>query len=448
MDSVMGRIEKLFQNAYEDEDKRILDLFAVGTGGFIDLTAEARKMLENRFTYCVINGAVRDNYEGTKEFLKSSLEKFHADYDAIRAGAFKWLESFLCDNKKAFVFCPLYLSITKVIASDLELFFRKFTNTRKHGATMHDQEGKLILHDFCDYSPSLSLEYVPSIFLIQEYGESFEEIYQLYQDVIIVIRNIYYFTSTICQLEKMRKENPEECMKSLQKLNKEILENSYRPTKQFPSPWQVDDAKSSLPEDVVEKIFTLPIPKLCTELYHELPSECGLALVVLFAVRQQRQMDLTDEEYLQVFPHINDPMEKHAKACQARYLLAHIEELAKNGKKTGKPYIDKGKVAWAFYEWTGTNMGEISFVGYYNQGIANEQFKVAQSTINHAHNHAKISEEDNKVFYSNLEDLLRKYELETTSAIVVSTTTMDIHNPKIETTASFQENDCMRAAES
>lgn len=443
----MERIVKLFQRVYEYEGTVFLDKLA--EGDFIELADVEKKMLEERFTYCVTNGAIKGNNKETKEFLESSLKKFHADFEAIEACAFKWLESFLCDNKQAFKFCPLYLSITKVIASDLERFFRKFTNTRKHGATMYDQEGNLILHDFCDCSPSLSLEYVPSIFLIKEYGDAFEEIYHLYQDVISVICNIYYFTSTVCQMEKMRKKNPEECMKSLQKLEKEIRENSHRPIAPFPSSLQVEEAKSTLPADIVEKIFSLPIPKLCTELYHEVRSEYGFVLVVMCAVRQQYQRDLTDVEYLQVFSHINDPMGKCEKACKARYLLAHIGELAKkdNNRTKGKAYIDKGKVARAFYEWTGTKVDEVSFVKYYNQGLGDERFKVAQSTINNAHNHAQISEGDNKVFHSNLDDLLRKYEPEKTTSIVVPTKPMNIRCSNVDATASLQENYCMRVAE-
>ncbi len=250
-------------------------------------------------------------------------------------------------------------------------------------------------------------------------------------------------------MEKMRKENPTECMKSLQKLKKEIMGNPYRPAVPFPSPSQVEEAKSILPADIVEKIFTLPIPKLCMKLYHELPSEYGFALVVMFAVRQQYQRDLTDVEYTQVFSYINDPMEKYVKACNARYLLAHIEELAKRDDncKKGKAYIDKGKVVLAFYEWTGTKMGESSFVEYYNQSLGNEQFKVAQSTLNTAHNHSKISSQDKKAFLSNLNSLLNQYEKEINLSMEIPTVPMDIRCSNVDATASLHENYDVMVAE-
>ncbi len=445
----MSRIDGLLKKSYDGKDTRCLD-FVANLGASLSLTDKEKAILEDRFTYCITNSAVKDNYKDTKAFLKGELKNFNEDFEAIKAAASKWLESFLCDaNRQAFMFCPLYLRITEVIASDLELFFRKFTNTRKHGATMYDQEGNRIYHDFCDYSPSLSVEYVPSIFLIKEYGESFEEIYRLYQEVISVIRNIYWYSQTIDQLEKMRKRNADACRESLQKLIDEIVQDPYSPAEPFPSPFQVEQAKSILPRDVLEKIFSLPIPKLYMDLYHELPSKYGKALVVMISVRQQAQMDLDDEGFVQVFAHIKDPQERYGKACQAKYLLAHIEELAKKSvkKNNEETYIDKGKVARAFYEWTKTKVSETSFVNYYNKRLGDGRFGIAQSTLNNAHNHSKISSSDNDVFSSNLADLLKRYEGEKERLMVVPTVPVETHTSNVRT-ATFSENYCMRSVDS
>ncbi len=386
----------------------IVDLF-----GSPELSQDQKDKLEKRFTYCITNGAVKDNNENLKKFLADTLEKLRKNKNDITLSAYKWLESFLCDNKNAFVFCPIYISIIKNIAQNVGVFFRKFTNTRKHGAKMYDDDGNMILHDFCDYSPTLSVEYAPSIFLIKEYGEQFEAIYNLYQEIIRVIRDVYHFTSTICQLENERKKNAQACMKSLQQLKDEIMYNSYKSfAADFPSETQIEDAKHKLPKKVVKSIETLPLHQLSTELYHELESYCGEALVTLLIAKQREQAMKGNEEFSEIFSHIKNPTERFAKIEKAKYLLKHIDKLAKKSPTTkkGKKNIDKGLVAHYFYTWTGTTIGEIPFVSLYNSQIGNQKFKIAQSTMNSAHNHSAKLDIDRSAFDANIAELLEKYE--------------------------------------
>lgn len=407
LEKVFNRLVDLLKMTYDGANEHtpsILDLF-----GSTELTKEQKDMLENRFTYCITSGAVKDSNESLKNFLTTTLEKLREDKNNIAQNAYKWLESFLCDNKNAFIFCPIYIIIIKNIAHNVQGFFCKFTNTRKHGAKMYDAEGDLILHDFCDYSPSLSVEYVPSLFLVSEYGEQFEAIYNLYQEIIRTIRDVYYFSSTICQLESARKENTQECMKSLLQLKDEIMNNQYMQfDTDFPSEAQIEAAKCTLPKKVVKCIEKKPLQELSTELYHELKQNCGYALITLLAAKQKEQAK-QNKEFCEIFSHIKDPIEKSASIDIAKYLLKHIDKLA---EKKNKKLINKGVVAYLFYKWTNTTISESRFVLLYNSQISNPTFSIAQSTINSTHNHSPKVNTEKRTFDANVAELLEKYKKE------------------------------------
>lgn len=413
LDNVFERLKFLLKLTYGEENEcspSIVDLF-----GSPELSKDQKDKLENRFTYCITNGAVKDNNESLKESLADILEKLKKNNNDIALSAYKWLESFLCDNKNAFVFCPIYITIIKNIAQNVCAFFRKFTNTRKHGAKMYDDDGNMILHDFCDYSPTLSVEYAPGIFRIKEYGEQFEAIYNLYQEIIRIIRDVYYLSTTICQLENERKKNAQACMKSLQQLKDEIMNNPYKSfAADFPSETEIENAKRKLPKKAVTCIKKKPLYQLSTELYHELKQYDGEALVTLLVAKQKEQAMKDNEEFSKIFSHIKNPTERFAKIEKAKYLLKQIDKLAKKTPTTkkGKETINKGLVAHYFYTWTETTIGENQFVKLYNSQIGNLKFKIAQSTINSAHNHSRKIAVEKSAFDANVAELLKKYEEE------------------------------------
>ena len=360
---------------------------------FMELSEERNKQLEDRFLYCITEAAIKDNFDELQAFLKGILERLRESYVGLRTVGYKWLVDFLCDDKKSFLNFGIYLNQAAIFGVDAEKFYKKFTYTQKHNKKRFDTNGAPIYHSIFNYSPVTSSEYAPGIFTIEEYGEQYIVVANLYKDIIYVLSEAYQYVMSIDQMARMRKQFPEQCQNSLIKLVDEVkcvlCEAAINPDILTPTQAQIQEAKEVLPSDIYKKIFELDIKTLSTTLYHEVPTKYKKAFGILVIERIKMQQNVDDIEYL-VFKHITSPDELIEKVKTARLILAHINEfemldIIEDGKCETK-HIRKGTLACLFYVWTGTQMSQSDFLKkYYSAQCKDEKLHVKQNTLSIAY---------------------------------------------------------------
>lgn len=385
-------VGEVLKRAYGDDYDSVLPMFANTDCPmpevFTELTEEQNKQLEDRFLYCITEAALADTFEELKEFLEQTVEKLRASYINLRTAGYKWLVDFTCNDKKSFLNFGVYLIHATIFRKDADKFYLKFTNTRKHSKKRYDVNGAPIYHSLYHYSPVASTEYVPDLFTIEDYGEKYIVVANLYKEIIYVLGETYKFVMSIDQMAVIRKSYSAQCLKSLHALVEDTL-NKFRqvhPNLSVPTTEQVEEAKRILPSEITKKVFSLDISELSTTLYHEVLTQYGYQFGLLVNDRLTQSQGLMDVEYLHVFKHIKDSQERYKKAVEARCLLSHIEEFmqlnVKKGCKSVTERVTKGKIACLFYKWTGTTMSQKAFLrDYYCVQCTNQDYHVAQNSL-------------------------------------------------------------------
>lgn len=393
---ILQCIGEVLEKSYGKDYDSVLPMFADTDCPmpeiFKEPSEERNKQLEDRFLYCITEAAIKDNFDELQAFLKGILERLRESYVGLRTVGYKWLVDFLCDDKKSFLHLGIYLKQAAIFGEDAEKFYKKFTNTQKHNKKHFDANGTPIYHSIFAFSPVTSSEYIYGIFTIEEYGERYIAVANLYKDIIYVLSEAYQYVMTLDQMACMRKQFPEQCQNSLIKLVDEVkralCEAAINPDILIPTQAQKQEARDFLPQGIYKKIFELDIKTLSTTLYHEVPTKYKKAFGILVIERIKMQQNVDDIEYL-VFKHITNPDELIEKVNNARLILAHINEFAMldiiEDGKCKKEKVLKGTIACLFYLWTGTKMSQSDFLEiYYSIQCKDEKLHVKQSTLSTA----------------------------------------------------------------
>ncbi|WP_418322810.1 hypothetical protein [Segatella hominis] len=393
---ILQCIGEVLEKSYGKDYDSVLPMFADTDCPmpeiFKEPSEERNKQLEDRFLYCITEAAIKDNFDELQAFLKGILERLRESYVGLRTVGYKWLVDFLCDDKKSFLHLGIYLKQAAIFGEDAEKFYKKFTNTQKHNKKHFDANGTPIYHSIFAFSPVTSSEYIYGIITIEEYGERYIAVANLYKDIIYVLSEAYQYVMTLDQMACMRKQFPEQCQNSLIKLVDEVkralCEAAINPDILIPTQAQKQEARDFLPQGIYKKIFELDIKTLSTTLYHEVPTKYKKAFGILVIERIKMQQNVDDIEYL-VFKHITNPDELIEKVNNARLILAHINEFAMldiiEDGKCKKEKVLKGTIACLFYLWTGTKMSQSDFLEkYYSIQCKDEKLHVKQSTLSTA----------------------------------------------------------------
>ncbi|WP_418635479.1 hypothetical protein [Segatella hominis] len=393
---ILQCIGEVLEKSYGKDYDSVLPMFADTDCPmpeiFKEPSEERNKQLEDRFLYCITEAAIKDNFDELQAFLKGILERLRESYVGLRTVGYKWLVDFLCDDKKSFLHLGIYLKQAAIFGEDAEKFYKKFTNTQKHNKKHFDANGTPIYHSIFAFSPVTSSDYIYGIFTIEEYGERYIAVANLYKDIIYVLSEAYQYVMTLDQMACMRKQFPEQCQNSLIKLVDEVkralCEAAINPDILIPTQAQKQEARDFLPQGIYKKIFELDIKTLSTTLYHEVPTKYKKAFGILVIERIKMQQNVDDIEYL-VFKHITNPDELIEKVNNARLILAHINEFAMldiiEDGKCKKEKVLKGTIACLFYLWTGTKMSQSDFLEkYYSIQCKDEKLHVKQSTLSTA----------------------------------------------------------------
>lgn len=430
--TIVQIIGEVLTKAYGEDYQSVLTMFMdtpyPTPEALVELTKEQRKQLEDRFTFCINQAAIDDTIDNLISFLGQTAEKLRKTHTQIREAGRTWLDSFLCDDKDSFLHFAIYIRYATMFRVDVENFYRKFTNTRKHGRKINDLHGQPILHSLFTYSPISSPEYVPDIFVSADYGEKYEKAADLFKEILYVLGGTYQYAMNVDDMAKKAKGFPFYCKKSLLALVEEVLENFTKCSVAKNAPiiteTLIQQSRNELPQDVVDKICSLDIPTLGTSLYHELPTMYKNPFGILVEAKIKEQQGMSDIESTKVFKHIDNPVEKFNKAMQARILLQHLlefSELSKNGSRN----MDKGIIACLFYRWTKTEMSVTTFLKqYYNMECKDTKFHVAQSTFSTANSKIALHSPLYASFNNKATEIINKYQNNSASSITTDNKTM------------------------
>lgn len=190
--TIVQIIGGVLKRAYGEDYQSVLTMFMdtpyPTPDALVELTKEQRKQLEDRFTFCINQTAIYDTIDELISFLTQTAEKLRKTHTQIKEAGRIWLDSFLCDDKDSFLHFAIYIRYATMFRVDVENFYRKFTNTRKHGRKINDQHGQPILHSLFTYSPISSPEYVPDIFVADDYGGKIRKSSKPVQRYFVCIR--------------------------------------------------------------------------------------------------------------------------------------------------------------------------------------------------------------------------------------------------------------------
>lgn len=390
---------------------------------------ETVKQLDKSFFNVIHKAALKDKFVKLMAFMVSVYDDLEKAYEVLQGMAWDWIEDFLCDDKNYFRHLALYTGFSIELGKTIEKFFLKLTNTRKHGKMKRIIDGEAVLHDLYDYSPIASKDIQLDLFEIEVYGEACVKVRDKYQEIILLIVEIYKFSKHIDRWAQQVKENPEMSNEYLHKMLDEFkderLKAKRRTNLQFYTD-EIEDAKRQLPPEMVEKIANCSFEDMGKLLYHEIDHSLREAFSILMWVRIQNQKDLTDLEYMKVFGHIQDAEEKRRKAKGARILYAHWDELARNmvANESGKSakHLDKGKMAYLMRNWTGTPMSQRAFVEeYHNQLCASETYHISVNTLNSVGNSNTINDAMENLFNMKAQEMIDKYLLNVGIPMIATT---------------------------
>lgn len=390
-DSIMQCLGEVLKKSYGEDILSVLTITDYPMPEvFKELTPEQNKLLEDRFSYCITEAALKDTFKELQDFLKDILERLKASFSNLRDAGYKWLTDYPCDDKRSFLNFGVYLTHASIFGVDAKNFFRKFTYTQKHSKKPTMVKGEPVFYSLYSYSPISSSEYVPEIFSIEEYGEQYKIVANLYIEIIYVLNEAYKYVMSVDQQAAVRKFYPAQCKKSLDRCVEEVLEalgeSAINKDVAIPTPDQIQYAKNILSPDIIQKIFSLDIPTLSTTLYHEVQMKSKIPFGILVYLRIEQSKGMNDIEYAKVFNHIKDPIAKLNKATEAKLLLEHIGDFKQlKVKREGQiceEKVDKGTIACMFYIWTGTKMSQSAFLKkYYCVLCKDKEMHVAQNTL-------------------------------------------------------------------
>lgn len=439
---IFESIGSILERVYGPASEIVLGMFSDATWFSpepFNLTEEKKRELEDRFTYCVTEAAMKDSLSGLKAFLTDTSDKLKTSYEELKKDGWQWLQSFTCDDKDSFRHFANYLAHATIFGIDAENFYRKFTNTRKHGRRMYDANGAPILHKLYEYSPVSTPEYVPDMFDTDEYGEEYEKVAGLFSDIMNTLWDTYRYVVSVDTMALMIKNRPEKCLSCLMACVKEAMDELKKghidPEKTTPTEADFQEALQMLPRHFTEKILKKSLPELSTDLYHEVKDIYKKAFAIIVQRRITQQQGLSDTED-KVFGHIGDPADRFRKATHAKLLLRNIKEFERldaDGGNVGKK-IRKGTIACLFYKWTGTEMPAKPFLSdYYCHVCDDKEYHVAQSTFSTALSGLPVRSPLCEAFDKKAEEIIRRDESPTTLTIVSTTEREDIQNEPQQT---------------
>lgn len=228
-----------------------------------------KKIVEERFLASLTLATIKDDCNTFVEQLKDTLKEAEEHEKAIKKVGSEWIQSYACDNPTCFRDYNEYLEQAGKFAVVEKKFFRKFSNTRKHGKRMWDADGKPIYHNLHTYSPICNDNYAKSLFTLKQCGgKGLNQAFKLFEEIIAVFVRTYHYAVGVDLCAQSMRSNPIEARIILSdSIKKELSGLHIDDIDNIEDHW-VNLAKQKIDEKVLDHIYNKTIMELAPAFYH------------------------------------------------------------------------------------------------------------------------------------------------------------------------------------
>lgn len=299
-----------------------------------------KKIVEERFLNSVALASIRDDCNTFLEKLKVILKEAEEHEKAIREVGGEWIQSYACDNPTCFREYEEYLEQARKFAVVERKFFRKFSNTRKHGKKMWDADGKQIYHNLHTYSPICNDNYTKSLFTLNQCGgKGLNQVFKLFEEIIAVfVRTYRYAQGVDIYAQSMRFNAIGARMILTDSIKKELsafhIDNITNIEDHL-----VNYAKQQIDKKMLDHIYNKTIMELAPAFYHLVKTGQFPWMAILIKDKENHQGNLSEIESV-IFKGIKDPKQREQTVLEIRELIYNfnrftgiIYERGENNKK-------------------------------------------------------------------------------------------------------------------
>lgn len=302
-----------------------------------------KKIVEERFLASLTLATIRDDCNTFVEQLKDTLKEAEEHEKAIREVGGEWIQSYACDNPTCFRDYNEYLEQAGKFAVVEKKFFRKFSNTRKHGKRMWNTDGKPIYHNLHTYSPICNDNYAKSLFNLKQCGEKgLNQAFKLFEEIIAVFIRTYHYAVGVDLCAQSMRSNPIEARIILSdSIKKELSGLHIDDIDNIEDHW-VNLAKQKIDEKVLDHIYNKTIMELAPAFYHLVTTGEFPWMAILIKDKENHQGNLSEIES-DIFKGIKDLRQREQTVLEIRELIYNFDRFTgiiyKRGENNKKDKI-------------------------------------------------------------------------------------------------------------
>lgn len=377
-----------------------------------------KKIVEERFLASLTLATIKDDCNTFLEKLKVILKEAEEHEKAIRQVGGEWIQSYACDNPTCFREYGEYLEQAGKFAVVEKKFFRKFSNTRKHGKKMWDADGKPIYHNLHTYSPICNDNYAKSLFTLKQCGgKGLNQAFKLFEEIIAVFIRTYHYAVGVDLYAQSMRSNPIEARIILSdSIKKELSGLHIDDIKNIDDYW-VNHAKQNIDKKMRDYIYNKTIMELAPAFYHLVKTGQFPWMAILIKDKENHQGNLSEIES-DIFKGIKDPRQREQTVLEIRELIYNFDRFTgiiyKRGENNKKDKIlNVGDVLALIVEY----INEKVKLDYSNKKFITNYFcklrhieadgETLYKKFNYARNHMDLHDLKRKAFDNKKQEILR-----------------------------------------
>ena len=377
-----------------------------------------KKIVEERFLASLTLATITDDCNTFVEQLKDTLKEAEEHEKAIREVGGEWIQSYACDNPACFRDYNEYLEQAGKFAVVEKKFFRKFSNTRKHGKKMWDADGNPIYHNLHTYSPICNDNYAKSLFTLKQCGgKGLNQALKLFEEIIAVFVKTYHYALGVDLYAQSMRSNPIEARIILSNsIKKELSVFHIDDITNIEDHW-VNQAKQQIDKKMLDHIYNKTIMKLAPAFYHLVKTGQFPWMAILIKDKENHQGNLSEIESV-IFKGIKDPKQREQTVLEIRELIYNfnrftgiIYERGENNKK--EKILNVGDVLAFIVEYINEKVkldySIKKFITNYFCKLRNIEAdgEILYKKFNYARNHMNLHDLKRKAFDNKKQEILR-----------------------------------------
>ena len=377
-----------------------------------------KKIVEERFLASLTLATITDDCNTFVEQLKDTLKEAEEHEKAIREVGGEWIQSYACDNPACFRDYNEYLEQAGKFAVVEKKFFRKFSNTRKHGKKMWDADGKPIYHNLHTYSPICNDNYTKSLFTLNQCGgKGLNQVFKLFEEIIAVFVRTYRYAQGVDIYAQSMRFNAIGARMILTNSIKKELSAFHIDNITNIEDHLVNYAKQQIDKEMLDHIYNKTIMELAPAFYHLVTTGEFPWMAILIKDKENHQGILSEIES-DIFKGIKDPKQRVQTVLEIRKLIYNFDsftgityERGENNKKD--KILNVGDVLAFIVEYINEKVkldySIKKFITNYFCKLRNIEAdgETLYKKFNYARNHMNLHDLKRKAFDNKKQEILR-----------------------------------------